>query len=198
MTELPDGHWEVAERFVVPFYGQMLHGNCLRMDRSTVSDWVGRLRDAANELDTVSAQMLLETREWRGRMAVSWMIGLNGWHDLTEGIASRLLSSELVYAGQGHAVGLALLGSDVAASRLCAYLDHWLPKVECRYDQHWALAALVEIDKHRGTSLAAEYMRPDGPWEQWIGDRSFGLAPVSSIVDLLGEGDDARTSRPQA
>ena len=59
------------------------------------------------------------------------MIGLRGWDSYTERLGVLLREGELVYAGQGYCVALALIGTTDAAEELCAYLERWLPEHQC-------------------------------------------------------------------
>ena len=184
----------VADKFVTPFYLEMLHGNVLRREVSARSDFVREFHLAASQLDEETAARFLDFPEWRGRMAVSWMVGVRGWESLVPKMGDHMIQSELVYAGQGFAVGLALLGSDGAVHQLQKYLDHWLPEVDCFYDQHWAMAAVSSIDERKGTFSAD---RQNENWRTWAshGGRSATLAPVAGIVALLlGHDDEARRS----
>ena len=148
VADFIDYPFQVSQQFVFPFYGGMLHANCLRFDDTERAAWVRDLQVAASAPDPDTAATVLDTREWRGRMAMSWMIGMNGWHEFTPDLCRLMRASELTYAGQGYAVGLALLGSDDAVDGLCAYLDQWLPEIDCHYDQHWARAALIQSTRN--------------------------------------------------
>ncbi|MGW0543634.1 DUF6000 family protein [Streptomyces griseoincarnatus] len=61
----------------------------------------------------------------------------------------------------------ALLGYEWR-SRLTAYLDHYLPRTDLRYDQPAALGALLRLDTQLGTHHADRFTQPDGPWDQWV------------------------------
>lgn len=52
-----------------------------------------------------------------------------------ERLGELLSGSELTYAGQGYCFALARLGTAKDAELLVAYLERWLPRVDCRYDQ---------------------------------------------------------------
>ena len=173
-----------AKTFVEPFYMDMLHGNILRRPVAEQSDFVREVHAAAEVLDEEAAALLLDAPEWRGRLAVSWLIGLRGWQAFAPQMGDLLLRSELVYAGQGFAVGLALMDSDESANQLHRYLDRWLPEGNCFYDQHWVMAALLEVDRRQGGSHAERHL------EQWViwashDGRDSPAAPVSDIVELL-------------
>ena len=104
-------------------------------------------------------------------------------------LSGQLLESELVYAGQGYCVGLALIATEQAQCGLVDYLERWLPERSCCYDQHWAIGALVEVDRARETNTAAKYLRANGAWDRSRkaqGDGSImAPAPVTEIVSLL-------------
>jgi hypothetical protein len=62
---------------------------------------------------------------------------------------------------------LAALGGDEDARILIEYLDRYLPHIDLRYDQAWAMAALVHLDSVRGTQDAAPLLAPEGLWLPW-------------------------------
>ena len=173
-----------SKTFVEPFYMDMLHGNILRRPVAEQSDFVREVHAAAEVLDEEAAALLLDAPEWRGRLAVSWLIGLRGWQAFAPQMGDLLLRSELVYAGQGFAVGLALMDSDESANQLHRYLDRWLREVNCFYDQHWAMSALLEIDRRQGGQYAERHLEQWAIWASHNG-RDSPAAAVSDIVDLL-------------
>ncbi len=146
---------------------------------------------ACSKLDEPTARLLLETREWRSRMTVSWMIGIRQWDGFVEQIVEQFVDSELVYAGRGYSVALALLASDESALGLTSYLERWLPEHGAFYDQHWAMAALLEVDRVGGATDSDQFTKTGGPWESWVAAQSrpeVDLAPVGEIVALLRSG----------
>jgi hypothetical protein len=88
-----------------------------------------------------------------------------------------LLASELVYSGQGYCFALASFGTPQDAGLLSEYLDRYLPQTELRYDQPWALGALLHIDRKLGTRHAARFMTDDGLWQRWA------IATQGSVTD---------------
>lgn len=90
-----------AARFVSPFYLKMLHGNLRSDPPEELERWLRQLHTTAETLDPQTAGWFLGFEEWRGRMSISWMIGLRGWHQFTDQIGRLLVDSEQVYAGQG-------------------------------------------------------------------------------------------------
>lgn len=142
--------------------------------------------------------MLLSEREWRGRKTVAWMIGVNRWDEFVPQISEQLIKSELVYAGQGYCVGLALIATEQAKDALVAYLDRWLPELDAHYDQPWAMGALVEVDRARTTGVAAKYLADGGLWSSWRDAQhaSATVAPasVTEIVSLLRNNSDGHGS----
>jgi hypothetical protein len=77
-----------------------------------------------------------------------------------------LLESELVYAGQGYCFALARFAEDSDATTLTAYLERYLPRLDCHYDQHYAVGALLHLDEQRGTDHAARFLGAGGLWER--------------------------------
>lgn len=169
-------------RFVKPFYlGLGVEMMRRPHDRKT-------FLKACGKLDKSSAQLLLDTRDWRGRGTVAIMIGVRQWDGFVEQIVRQLVASELVFAGQGYSVGLALIANDESALGLVSYLRHRLPEHDAFYNQHWAMAALLEVDRAQGSNYADQFMGEEGPWESWLAAQSrpgASLAPVGEIITLL-------------
>jgi hypothetical protein len=74
-------------------------------------------------------------------------------------------------------------------------LDKWLPQLDKYYDQHWALPALVWVDKRLSAHHADRYLLPGGLWDQWAlaqhqaaaqfyleSQRSFDLTLASALA----------------
>lgn len=110
--------------------------------------------------------MLLEG-DWRARLTAAVLAGLTRRTALRDRIGTLLLASELVYAGQGYCFALASFGTPRDAAVLTEYLDRYLPRTPLRYDQPWALAALLHIDRTLDTHHAARFMTADGLWRRW-------------------------------
>lgn len=148
-----------------------------------------RFLAACASLDERTAELLLTEPEWRGRQTVSWMIGVNGWDRFVPQMVQQLIASEMVYAGGGYCVGLALIANEEAQAGLVGYLDAWLPEHGSHYDQHWAMGALIEVDRTRGTSEAERFLVEGGPWQLWLaaqtGWNTDGPVEVGEIVRLI-------------
>src|ERR1700753_123816 len=79
-------------------------------------------------------------------------------------IGKLLLASEVVYAGHGYCVALALIGGEECISFLRNYLNQYLPLNGRFYDQDWALGALTYVEGR----APPEYLLPE-LWQD--GDR---------------------------
>lgn len=51
------------------------------------------------------------------------------------------------------------------AAILSDYLDKYLPRIDCFYDQHWAIGALLHLDSRLGASRASRFLDPEGLWD---------------------------------
>ncbi|MFI7315086.1 DUF6000 family protein [Streptomyces hygroscopicus] len=65
-----------------------------------------------------------------------------------------------------------------------SYLDHYLPRDDCQYDQPWALGALLHIDELQGANHASRFLQPDGLWQHWAKGR-FDAAVQKKRIDEL-------------
>ena len=149
-------------------YLKLLHGNLLTLlpaDRR--GEFIDALVRDAREIEDEALSLMLHEPNWRPRLVAAWLVGVSRRAQFRQRIGELLLASELTYAGQGYCFALAALGGDEDARILIEDLDRYLPHVDLRYDQHWAMAALVHLDSVRGTQDAAAFLAPEGLWQPW-------------------------------
>jgi hypothetical protein len=134
--------------FVRPNYHALFDGRFIHRDVDA-----RRIIRAARAISNSQLRRLLKTREYRGRFAASWYIGLTRRSQFVDQIAELLREGDLFYAGQGdwrmaqgYCVALGLIGGPRCENLLRAYLTEYLPTEGNRYyDQLWAVAALAHI-----------------------------------------------------
>lgn len=160
-------------------YLELLGGNFLRLPNPERAEFIARLRHDAEAITDHDLGVLLSS-EWRARLTAGWLIATSKRAQYRDQLGDILVASQLVYAGQGFSIALASIGGDASAVRLSEYLDRWLPETTCRYDQHWAMAALVCLDDRLGSTYSARFLGPDGPWESW----NRGQPPLEEQVQL--------------
>ena len=159
-------------RYVTPGTGsirrylKLLHGNFVTLDQRERRRFLARLARSARRITDHELAVLLDS-EWRSRLTASWLIGLDKREQFRDRIGGLLLASEVCYAGQGYCLALARFASPADADLLAAYLDAYLPQPDKRYDQDWALGALLHIDAVLGTDRAGRFLTEDGLWQQW-------------------------------
>ncbi len=165
-----------VDRYVRPDnrYLRLLHGNFLRLGGSERTNFVQSLVAAARQATLPELTVLLEG-EWRARLTGAVLAGIARRTALRDRIGQQLLASEFVYAGQGYCSALASFGTPQDAAVLTQYLDHYLPQAQLRYDQPWALGALLHIDE-RLRNNAARFMVHNGPWQRWA-EATHGTPP---------------------
>ncbi|MFI6790919.1 DUF6000 family protein [Nonomuraea sp. NPDC050383] len=144
----------------------------------------GRLlaRDARRITDD-GLEMLLDF-EWRSRSTAAWLIGLDRRTRFRERLGTLLLESEMVYVGGAYCFALARFAEEQDAALLGAYLDRYLPQLDCRYDQDDAMGALLHLDERRGTNYAARFLAPGGLWES-SATREVDPAEKKAYMDEL-------------
>lgn len=147
-------------------YERLLYGNFATLNEPQRATFLRLLVDAAHQITDHELGVLLES-EWRSRITAAWLIGVSRRSQFRERLGPLLLESGLVFAGQGYCFALARLGATEDAEILTAYLDHYLRQPDLRYDQDWALGALEHIDADLATNYAAQFLRPEGLWQQW-------------------------------
>ncbi|WP_326813801.1 DUF6000 family protein [Streptomyces sp. NBC_01763] len=170
------GYGYVIERYVTtgrsrsaPLgrYGEVLSGHFTRQEGAVRKRFVRGMVHDATAITDEELEALFDF-ESRARLTASWLVGVGRRHKFCQQIGDLLLASELTYAGRGYCFALTRLGTHEDAEILTAYLDHYLPRLDLRYDQPDALGALLHLDAQLGTEHAARFTAPDGPWERWV------------------------------
>ena len=171
-----------VDRYVMPGrrYLELLHANFWGRPGKERDDFLADLRADAASIPHRDLAVLLSS-EWRSRLTASWLIAAGMRAEFVRELGDLLLASALTYQGQGFCVALAAIGDAPSAECLRAYLERWLPEVECRYDQEWAMAALVIIDERTGSSDAQHFLVPGGLWATW----ARGQTDLDRRVQLL-------------
>ncbi|MEU3749401.1 MULTISPECIES: DUF6000 family protein [Streptomyces] len=167
------GHSRVVKRYVTPKvagtprYLELMSDGYLRPGHPPRRRFARRIvKDAAGVTDAELAALL--DYEWRSRFTAAWLIGVDRRASFRERLGELLLASEVCYAGAGYCFALARLGTRADAELLAAYLDRYLPRTECRYDQPEALGSLLRVDAALGTSYADRFVTPGGLWQGWV------------------------------
>ncbi|MGW4230538.1 DUF6000 family protein [Streptomyces sp. NPDC004980] len=167
------GYGHVIERYVTrkdsdhPRYLELNSRRVLRPGWPHAERFARHLIDDAATITDAELEALL-AYEWRSRLTAAWLIGVGRRTSFRERIGDLLLASEVCYSGGGYCFALARLGTHADAEILTAYLDHYLPRTDLRYDQPAALGALLRLDAHLGTNHADRFTESDGLWNQWV------------------------------
>ena len=163
----------LRETFVKPFY--------LKLGGNFISSLGGddelrrRLVEAARTISDQDLARLLKMREWRGRLMAAWFVGLSRRDSFVEQIAELLLSSDMVYAGQGYCFALGIIGGHSCKLHLRAYLEKYLPFEGRFYDQSWAIGALTYLEGAPPLEFLDPALWTDGTQviDPWQGGRLF-------------------------
>jgi hypothetical protein len=171
------------DTFVRPFYLKLLGGNMILLDEVEGADFRRRLVNAARDISDKQLETLFIEREWRGRLSAAWLTGLSDRIGLVSTIGELLLRSEVVYAGRGYCVALALIGNEECVSFLRKYLDIFLPLNGRAYDQSWALGALSHLLEG---AVPSQYLDPE-LWRdgKYFMDPARGIENFSSVISSL-------------
>ena len=162
---------------------RLLNGNFLALGQAKRRRFLRKLGRSARQVSDRELAILLESG-WRERLTASWLIGLDRREQFRDRIGELLLASEMGYAGQGYCLALARFVTPDDASLLASYLDTYLPQLESRYDQDWAMGALLHIDAALGTSHTARFLTDGGLWQQWRRDEETP-AELRAWIDQL-------------
>lgn len=145
------GYGHVIERYVTkkdsdhPRYRELKSRRALRPGWPHAERFARHLIDDAATTTDAELEALLGY-EWRSRLTAAWLIGVGRRTTFRERIGDLLLASEFCYSGHGYCFALARFGTHADAEILTAYLDHYLPRTDLRYDQPAALGALFHLD----------------------------------------------------
>ena len=176
---IPDPSDGTIRRYVIaasergsPRYLDLLHGGFGLPGGQEDASVVRALRHDSRRVSDEELVFLLQPGRlpnWRSRLVAAYLIGFDRRTRFRQIIGDLLLDSEVCFSGQGYCFALAAFGDHPDAEILTAYLDRYLPRLDLRYDQHWALGALRCVDLRLGTSHADRYLAPDGQWKRWAG-----------------------------
>ncbi|MFJ6931861.1 DUF6000 family protein [Streptomyces nigra] len=167
------GYGHVIERYAArkdsgrARYLVLKSGRFLRPEWPHGESFAHHLIDDAATITDAELEALLGY-EWRSRLTAAWLIGVDRRDRFRERISDLLLASAFCFSGSAYCFALARFGTHADAEILTAYLDHYLPRTDLRYDQHAALGALLRLDARLGTHHADRFTRPDGLWDQWV------------------------------
>jgi hypothetical protein len=170
--------------FVRPFYLRLLHGNFTRPREAEGGNIGQEIAAAARTISDEQIEMLLNEREWRGRLCAAWFIGLCGRASFVPSIGKLLLASEMVYAGEGYCMALGLIRSQECADLLRSYLKTYLPLNGRVYNQHWAIGALAYIEGCPPVEYLGQELWRDGEYAM---DPADGIESFGEIVSYLGQ-----------
>jgi hypothetical protein len=172
----PDPHDDelmtAIRRYVIPRTGtvarylKLLNANFMAIDEAGRAPFLQQLAASARQASDHDLAMLLDS-DWRCRLTASWLIALDRRQQFRQRIGELLLASENPYEGQGYCLALARFATAADADLLAAYLDTYLPQPDKRYDQHWALGALLHLDEQLAASRASRFLADGGLWQQW-------------------------------
>lgn len=186
-------------RYVTPRTGsvarylKLLNANFMTMDKTGRTPFLQQLAAAARQASDDDLAMLLDS-DWRSRLTASWLIALDRRQRFRPRIGDLLLASELPYAGQGYCLALARFATAADAELLAAYLDTYLTQPDKRYDQHWALGALLHLDEQLTASRADRFLTGGGLWQQWSRTEKTPAELRELIGQLCSAADQAMTT----
>ncbi|GAA1384148.1 DUF6000 family protein [Catellatospora chokoriensis] len=188
LPPLADPGVDTIRRYVIvtpppepPRYLELMRGRHKRRAGPEADAFLSALRKDAQTISDEELTFLLQPGRrpnWRPRLVAGYLVGISRRGQFRQTIGDLLLASEVFSSGQGYCFALAALGSDRDAELLTAYLDRYLPRPDLRYDQAWAMGALVHLDTQLGTAHADRYLVEDGLWAHWTADHSVSDVPA--------------------
>ncbi|MET8046191.1 DUF6000 family protein [Streptosporangium sp. NPDC005286] len=169
-----------------PRYLKLLGGNFLRtLSEVELAVFARSFARDAQDIKDDELGVLLHLG-WRPRLVAAYLIGLDRRTLFRPKLRELLLESAGPYAGKGYCFAFARFGEASDAESLVLYLDRYLPRPECRYDQSWAMGALLHLDERLGTDHAAHFLVPGGLWEQsWLKELNVDPTEPKRWIDRL-------------
>ena len=160
------------DRWVRPFYLNILHANYVFQAPGSLDqqEFVANAQRALCDF-TPAIGLRLINNGWREAITGSWLAGLRRLPECQSAIGEALLASRYCYAGQSHAFAMACYANAMSVDYLTRYLQIYLPRFDCYFDQNWAMAALLWIDEQHDSHHAATYLTDDGLWLQFVADK---------------------------
>jgi hypothetical protein len=180
-----------------PRYLDLLHGNFTRLPAQERTRFLQALGHDARHISDTELEAMLSPGElagWRERLTAAWLVGLDRRSQFRDVLGELLLESELTYAGQGYSFALTRLGQPEDADIFTAYLDRYLPRRECYYDQDWVLGGLLYLDDALGAHRAARFLTPGGLWRRSAFSSTEPTACHRQIATLNDFADQAMAS----
>lgn len=178
-------------------YLDLLHGNFTRLPAQECTQFLQALGHDARHISDAELESMLRPGEltgWRERLTAAWLIGLDRRSQFRDVLGELLLESELTYAGQGYSFALARFGQPEDADIFTAYLDRYLLRHDCYYDQDWVLGGLLHVDDALGAHRAARFLTPRRPWSRSAFSNSEPAACHRQIATLNDFADQAMAS----
>jgi hypothetical protein len=182
--------WYVIGTGSAARYLKLLNGNFMTMDTAQRSLFLQQLAASARQASNQDLDVLLDS-EWRSRLTASWLIALDRRQQFRQRIGELLMASELTYAGQGYCLALARFATAADAELLATYLDAHLLQPDKRFDQHWALGALLHLDEQLTANRADRFLIDGGLWQQWSRTESTPGELREPIRQLCSAADEA-------
>lgn len=162
----------LMKQWVSPFYLRILNGNyAFKIEVSEEREQFNLdVRRALDKITPTIAGKLIGGH-WREAITGSWFAGLKRYTELRDQIGELLLASKTCFAGQSHAFAMACFADDASVKFLTRYLDTYLRRLDCFYDQNWAMPAMLWVDHINSTDHASEYLKPGGLWGHFTADK---------------------------
>lgn len=159
---------ELIPRYVTPGRRYLrLGGRLSRPEVTHRAAFLRELAEAAEHITDTELDVLLDQGGWRERKTAAWFIAVSGRTRFRDKLGALLLAGEGSYAGAAYCLALTRLGTDADAAHVIAYLDRYLLRPDLRYDQPFALGALLCLDEALGTGHATHFVQPHGLWQQY-------------------------------
>lgn len=139
------------------------------------TEFAARLRGHLGEIDESLVVELLSQTNWRPRLVGGYLAAAANLVGLEEHLGRLFLRSDACYSGRGYCLALSRFNTPASLGFLREYLDHYIERLEYRFEQGDAMAALTHLDAVNGTAVAPEY---DVRWKRFAADKNWELPRI--------------------
>ncbi len=143
-------------------------------------DFIAAVRTIREEVSPEIAMMLLANFNWRPRITAGYFAAIWNWSELVSPIGRLLLRSDVCYAALGYCLALRRFNSRQSVDYLVEYLEYYLARLDLRFDQSDAMAALGQLDRENGI---CERDRLLPLWQEFANNTKLNLIQSDQLFE---------------
>jgi hypothetical protein len=144
------------EEWVIPFYFEL---------NNQSDEWIEKMIELKPQINETIILQNLGDFDWRTRSTGSYFAGIKNAVQFQDIIGIHLLKSEVCYASSEYAITLASFNTERSVNYLNLYLEYYLTKPECYFDQSSVITALKYLDEINNTNHTEKHLKN---WENFV------------------------------